>query len=315
MVDIAPIADGLVQSYKAFEQVKAQIYDITGISDIIRGQSVASETATAQQIKGQYASMRLKVYQDDVARFAANLIQIKAQIICKHFSDETLFQISGAQYLDPADQQYIGQAIQLLRNEPLRTFRVDIQSDSMVNMDEQQEKQDRMEFLTATSQFLEKSVQAVQAAPDIGPLLLDLLGFGVRGFKIGKTVEGAIEQTADDARKKLAQQQQQPQKPTPEEQKLQMEHDQFQQQQAQEAQKHQMELQQEAQLEQFRAMLQQQADDRQAQREHNQMVMQMMADLKKALLDAQVKLEVAEIGAKTQLDSAQITAAKQGAEE
>lgn len=312
MLDILPIAQGLNEAYKAFEQVKNQIYDITGISDIIRGQSVASETATAQQIKGQYASLRLKIYQDDVARFASGLVQLKAQIICGHFSDNTFLMISGADQLEPQDKELIPQALKLLRNEPLRTFRIEIATDSMVNMDEQQEKQDRMEFLTATSQFIEKAVQAVQAAPDIGPLVLDLLGFGVRGFKIGKSVEGAIEQTTNQVRQKLAQQQQQPPQPSPEEQKLQMEHAQFQQQQQQETQKHQAEMQQEAQLEQFKAMLQQQSDERQAQREHNQMVMQMMADMRQALLDAQVKIEVAEIGAKTQLGAAQITAAKAG---
>lgn len=308
MVDIKPIAEALVQAYNAFEQVKSQIYDITGISDIIRGQSVASETATAQQIKGQYASMRLKVYQDDVARFAGSMIKMKAQIICQHFSDQTLLMISGADQLEPEDQQLVPQALQLLRNEPMRTFRIEVASDSMVNSDEQQEKQDRMEFLNAVGAFIDKAVPASEQSPDMAPLLLDLLSFGVRGFRVGKTVEGAIENASNQLRKKLANPP--PPQPTPEQEKLQMEQAQFQQNQQQEAQRHAAEMQQTAQLEQMKAMIQAQADERENQREHNRQVMEMMNDMRKALLDAQVKLEVAEISAKTQLNAAQVSAAQ-----
>jgi hypothetical protein len=63
-VDLSNIANALNVAYTAMAQVKQQVYDITGISDILRGSSVASETATAQQIKGQYATLRLKTYQD-----------------------------------------------------------------------------------------------------------------------------------------------------------------------------------------------------------------------------------------------------------
>ena len=312
MVDIAPIAQALVQAYQAFEQVKGQIYDITGISDIVRGQSVASETATAQQIKGQYASLRLKVSQDDVARFASNLLQLKAQIICKHFSDETILMISGAEQLEEQDKPVIPQALQLLRNEPMRTFRIDVSADSMVSMDEQQEKQDRMEFLQATSQFIEKAVQAVQVAPEIGPLVLDLLGFGVRGFKIGKSVEGAIENTSNQVRQQLAQPK--PPQPDPEQIKLQAEQARFQQQQQMEAQRHQADMQQEAQLEQFRAMLDQQRAEREAEREDARMQQELMFRRFEALLKASTEINKAQISANATLSAQQDMAADQAAE-
>ncbi len=76
-VDLLPIdqiAGALIQCYQAREQIKGQIYEITGISDIIRGQTAASETATAQQITGQYASLRLRSMQEDVALFATELL-------------------------------------------------------------------------------------------------------------------------------------------------------------------------------------------------------------------------------------------------
>ena len=185
-VDLNPIANTLNVAYQAMGQVKQQIYDITGISDILRGASVASETATAQQIKGQYATLRLKTYQDEVAEFASGILRIKAQIICQHFQPETILKIGGAELLNPDDQQLIPQAIQLLKDNPMRTFRVEVATDSMLYADEQQEKADRVEFMQSTSAFIEKAVQASQVAPDIVPLVLDLLKFGVTGYRVGR---------------------------------------------------------------------------------------------------------------------------------
>ena len=220
-VDLNPIASALNMAYTAMGQVKQQIYDITGISDIIRGASVASETATAQQIKGQYATLRLKTYQDEVAMFASHILKIKAQIICQHFQPETILKIGGAELLNPDDQALIPQAMELLKNNPMRTFRVEVATDSMLYADEQQEKADRVEFLMSTSQFIEKAVQAAQVAPEITPLILDLLKFGVTGYRVGRTIEGEVDNVADKM-KQIAAQPKQPQ-PNPDEIKAQAE--------------------------------------------------------------------------------------------
>jgi hypothetical protein len=220
-VDLNPIASALNMAYTAMGQVKQQIYDITGISDIIRGASVASETATAQQIKGQYATLRLKTYQDEVAMFASAILKIKAQIICQHFQPETILKIGGAELLNPDDQALIPQAMELLKNNPMRTFRVEVATDSMLYADEQQEKADRVEFLTSTSAFIEKAVQAAQVAPEITPLILDLLKFGVTGYRVGRTIEGEVDNVADKM-KQIAAQPKQPQ-PNPDEIKAQAE--------------------------------------------------------------------------------------------
>ena len=298
LVDIKPIAEALMHAYSAFEQVKSQVYDITGISDIVRGQSAASETATAQQIKGQYASLRLKAYQDDVSRFAANLLQLKAQIICNEFSDDTILMISAADQLSEQDKQLIPQAIQLIRNEPMRSFRIEISSDSMVLQDEQKEKQDRVEFLTAVSGYFEKAVQAGQVAPDLVPLLLDLLKFGVVGFKVGKAVEGQIDQTAELIKQKMAQPQQP--KPDPEQIKQQAESQRFAAEQQAEMQKEQMRIQAEMQLRQFDSYIEQQ-----------NMKTQHMFDMMKTKFIEEMGLIKAEISAQATLTAQQNAAAEQ----
>ena len=196
-VDFLPldqVVKALLALYEARDQIKAQIYEITGISDIIRGQSKASETATAQEIKGRFASIRLRKMQEEVAEFCKAVLRIKAQIICKHFQPQTIALMSGAMEMQEPDEVKM-QAIQLLKNDPVRGFRIEITADSLTETDEEADKQARVEFLTATGAFLEKSVAAAQVAPELMPLLGEMLMFGVRGFKVGRSIEGAFDQT------------------------------------------------------------------------------------------------------------------------
>jgi hypothetical protein len=70
--------------------VKQTIYEVTGISDIVRGASKANETATAQQIKGQWAGLRISTRQKRFADFARDLIRLKAEVIAERFDPQTL---------------------------------------------------------------------------------------------------------------------------------------------------------------------------------------------------------------------------------
>jgi len=222
LVDIRPIAEGLQMAYQAMDQVKGQIYEIMGIADIQRGQTDPNETLGAQIIKSNNASGRLKTMQHDVVNFATALLQIKAQIICQHFTDDTIVKISGAMQLSPQDQALIPQALMLLKDEPAKNFRIEVTSDSMIYQDEQQEKQDRVEFLTAVSQFIQTALPVAQGAPELTPLLMEMLKFGVTAFKAGKGMEGLIDETADKFRQQAKDAEGQPKPPTPEEQKMQM---------------------------------------------------------------------------------------------
>jgi hypothetical protein len=222
LVDIRPIAEGLNMAYTAMEQVKGQIYEIMGIADIQRGQTDPNETLGAQIIKSNNASGRLKTMQHAVVDFATALLQIKAQIICQHFTDDTIVKISGAMQLSPQDQQLIPQALALLKDEPAKNFRIEVTTDSMIYQDEQQEKQDRMEFLSAVSGFLSQALPAAQATPELTPMLVEMLKFGVTAFKAGKGLEGLIDETADKFRQQQKAVEGQPKPPSPEQQKMQM---------------------------------------------------------------------------------------------
>jgi hypothetical protein len=269
LVDITPFAQALAQCYQAMEQVKGQIYELMGIADIQRGQTDPNETLGAQIIKSNNASGRLKTMQHAVVDFATSLLSIKAQIICNHFTDETLVQISGAMQLSEQDKQLIPQAIELLRDQAAKNFRIEVTSDSMIYQDEQQEKADRIAFLSAVGSFMQTALPAAQASPELTPMLCEMLKFGVTAFKAGKQLEGIIDQTADDLRKQYEQSKGQQKPPPPEVQKLQMQ----------------------AQMEQAKMQAQSQAKqaDMQMQMQIEQQKMQMQMELEKAKQEYQAQ--------------------------
>ena len=289
LVDLAPFASALMSCYQAMEQVKGQIYELMGIADIQRGQTDPNETLGAQIIKSNNAAGRLKTMQHAVVDFATSLLSIKAQIICNHFTDETLIQISGAQQLSPQDQQYIPQAIALLRNQAAKNFRIEVTSDSMIYQDEQQEKADRTAFLAAVGQFISMALPTAQAAPEMTPMLLEMLKFGVTAFKAGKQLEGIIDQTADDMKKQYDATKGQPKPPPVEIQKAQMD-----------AQGKMQQLQMQAQLEQ--AKLQGQMELEKAKQEYQAQENQLKFQLEEQRnqMDAAMQMKIAQMKSMTE---------------
>ena len=304
-IDLLPIdtlANALLQCYRAMNEIKTQIYEITGISDIIRGQGAASETATAQQIKGQYAGLRLRSMQEDVALFASELFQLKAQVICTKFQPSTILQYAAASAMQPADQALIPQALMLLKDKPLRSFRIQVDSDSLVQIDENQNKRDRVEFLQAMGGFLTQALPMGQQAPELVPLLIELVKFGVGAYKKAAPIEGTIDQAMQELQIKQQQAAQQPPPPNPEVMKMQAEQ-QFEQMKMQaQAQNEQMKMQATAQAEQLRA----QADIQVAQAKSQADVQ--MAQMK---LQAESQLEAQKQQYTQAMEQAKLQAAEQ----
>jgi hypothetical protein len=284
LVDLTPFATALMSCYQAMDQVKGQIYELMGIADIQRGQSDPNDTLGAQIIKSNNASGRLKTQQHAVVDFATSLLTIKAQIICNHFTDDTLVKISGAMQLSPQDQQLIPQAIALLRDEASKNFRIEVTSDSMIYQDEQQEKQDRIAFLAAVGQYMQMALPAAQASPELTPMLCEMLKFGVTAFKAGKQLEGIIDETADKLREAQKQSEGQPKPPPVEIQKVQME-------QQAEMQK----LQMQAQLEQAKMQNQMQLEKakQEYQAQENQLKFQL--EEQRNMMDREMEMKVAQM--------------------
>lgn len=95
--------DVLIQTlrelYAAREACKQVIYEVTGISDIVRGASKASETLGAQQIKAQWGTLRIKPKQYEVQRYTRDILRMMLEVAANKFSQETWAKMTGLPYL------------------------------------------------------------------------------------------------------------------------------------------------------------------------------------------------------------------------
>jgi hypothetical protein len=337
MMDTSQIIVTLRELYAAREQVKQSIYEIMGISDILRGSSKAAETLGAQQLKANFGSLRLRSAQGDVARFATDVFKLKAQIICKFYPPELIVEMSGVMNTqDGQNPELLQAAIQMLSNSTIRDFHIQVEADSLAQIDEQAEKQAAAEAVETIGSFLQSSLPIMQSVPEMLPMMSEMLLFLVRRFRAGRGMEGAIEQAMKALSDKAAQAAQQPQQ-NPEMMKLQADQQAEQMRMQAQAQTEQMKMQADAQLTQVKAQLDMQMQQAKVQAEMQ--LQQMKAEFEvakqnnemqikaremagkeeyerwKAELDAATKVLVAQIGAKAGLDQAALSAQMAASEE
>lgn len=211
------IAQVLVGLYDSRDRLLKQIYEVTGMSDIIRGQSDARETYGAQRIKSQYATMRLSERQRTVQRFIRDVVAIVAEIVAEHFQYDTLKLIAGDDVVAEMGEEGCMAAFQLLRDDRLRTFTIEIETDSTIQPDEQAEQESRTKYAEMIGGYLGNMVQLASVAPSFGPYFGELLLFVTRGFKAGRnlesTLEAAVEQANARLKESLAKEEQEPPDP------------------------------------------------------------------------------------------------------
>jgi hypothetical protein len=91
---IAQTVQGLVALRK---EIISDIYQIMGLSDIMRGSTDPNETLGAQQLKTQYGSTRIRDKQQEMVRIARDLVEITLEIITEKFKPETIIAMSQTQ--------------------------------------------------------------------------------------------------------------------------------------------------------------------------------------------------------------------------
>lgn len=115
---VAKVLEGCV---KLRQQLIEDVYQIYGLSDIMRGDGNAQETATAQQIKAQFGSIRIRERQNELARFCRDICQLVGEVIASHFQPETLMKMANMPLptrQELAQQQLMAQ-IQAMRAQAL----------------------------------------------------------------------------------------------------------------------------------------------------------------------------------------------------
>lgn len=216
-------------------------------------QTQEDETLGQSEMRAATGGLRINDKQRDFQRYLSDALRIKTEIIVSQFDSQRLLQMADApaliqespdvsrvtlmaesdQFKQAAQQNpnliigaqqalqaavvqqtnLIQQAVAMLQNDRMRTFKLDIETDATVALDENMEKQQAGEFVKVVGDFLERvfSSEAIGQNPELKPLAGEMLMFVVRRFKIGRSLEQKIEETI----KGLITAPQQPQQPDP----------------------------------------------------------------------------------------------------
>jgi hypothetical protein len=210
----------LRELYAQREQVKQSIYEITGISDIVRGASQAAETATAQQIKTQWGSLRIKKMQNLIQRQVRDVFVIMAEIVTTKFSPERIEQMTGVSLM-PSDQdqpemiQQKAALFELMQQPVLTAYKIDIETDSTIRADVSKAKGEMGEFLQGTASYFQTMGPLLAQAPAAAEPVVEIYGAFASYFNLGKQAEDALERLVEMA-KEAGNQAQEQQGPSPE---------------------------------------------------------------------------------------------------
>lgn len=204
---IEVVSQVIERLYLARDQIKATIFEITGVADVMRGQTDAGETLGAQQLKAQWGSLRLQDQQGDVQRYARDLLRLKAEIICTKFGAQTLSMISGIKVTPEMEQ--------ILRSDLMRAYRIDIETDSTIQADVVRAQQQAGQFIQGAGTFFQAIGPAVESGAMPPDVAIKLFMGLARPFKLGKQAEDALDKWEQEAAAKLEQQRTNPQPPPP----------------------------------------------------------------------------------------------------
>lgn len=298
-----------------------QLYQVSGMSDIIRGQATdTAATATEQRIKAQFASTRIQSIQERFADYVTDLMNIKVGIIRKHYDPQKIIALSNI--MATPDAPLALQAIELIKNPEQFNIRVAIRSESMAQERLDALREERVAVIQGMAQFLGMAQPYAQQMPESVPFLLQLMQFGMAGFKGANEMEGVIDQAIESVKKTLAEKAQQPPPPSPEEQKIkgqmqieqmkaQMEAQSKQQDQQLEAQKLQMEMQMEQQkfqLEIQKMQMEMQQDAQKHELEMKKLQAQIQAQQVSASIKQDAEIQQAQIKQESARTDAEIRA-------
>lgn len=214
------IAQVLKELYIAREGAKQVIYEITGISDIIRGQSDPNETLGAQKLKANSSSLRLQRMQREVQRYTRDLIRLLAEVIGENFDSQTLAQMTGLQFATGQQKQMLQMQVQamqqqqqpvppqlqnalkmpswdeimaVLQSDIQREYKVDVETDSTVAQSLEQDMEGIREVYTGLVELWNGVGPAVQS----GALSIEVVKAMslslARRARMGLEVEDALE--------------------------------------------------------------------------------------------------------------------------
>lgn len=191
--------EGLNQLYLALEQRLNIVYKLTGTSDLLQGLITdgTQRTLGERQMTEKYALNQLADPQRKMQEFVRGAYQLMGEMAIKNFKDASLDRYIMPSTLDPDDQKRYKAAMGLLKNN-LKRFRIELETDSTIAINEQYDKQMRVELVNALTVALEKTANIAAQSPALVKVELHAMKFLVQGFRQGKLFQSEITEAIDN---------------------------------------------------------------------------------------------------------------------
>lgn len=188
LIPLDMLAQAATSLYAAREQAKQALYEVTGISDVLRGASSGAETATAQRIKGNFGTLRIDERRRALDAAIRETIRIAAEIMASHFSVRTLSIMSGRP-IPPQVERF-------LREEALMMCRIDVETDSTIAADEVSEQEGAARLVQAVGSVLQTIGPIVQAGGAPPELVVETLRLLLRPFRGARELLNVLEKSS-----------------------------------------------------------------------------------------------------------------------
>lgn len=179
------VAGVIIQLGQRMDELKEEIFEITGLSDLQRGATKASETATAQRLKGTFGQFRLQGRAQGMSNLIRDLMRIEAEIMAEMFDAATIQQWSGVEVTEDMKK--------LMENDKARMVRIDVETAETASADVEGKKREAVEYVGAISQLLGTMLPLVQSSPQAAPFVGAVIAASARPFKFGRQFEEALD--------------------------------------------------------------------------------------------------------------------------
>lgn len=215
------VAAALVHLRQHRQETMDLLFQVTGMSDLMRGQATAAgATAHEQNIKAKFGSVRLQAMQEEFARFCSDTQRLRAQVIARHFDEKTILERANAQFLPEADRALAPQAVQMLKSR-LDSYRIEVKPENVSLSDFAALRQESMEVLTALTSTVQAAAPLAQSSPSAMLFVSKAVKWALSRIRGAKSLEGDLDSTIKQMEEAMKNPQPQQQGPSPEQVKLQ----------------------------------------------------------------------------------------------
>lgn len=241
-MNIEPYVNALGVLQGARNAAQEKLYETLKVSDLLRGTSEQYKSATANRLENQWSSLGLIVRQNMFTKFVSDAIANVGSIIAEQFEPERILDIGDAdrllievipptmppaapmpepgmegEQMPPApppepmiDPMQIEQAkqdiIAVFRNDKERCYRIQVASDSMVAIDQQQQQQEAMQLIDSAGGYFGQMKSIIEQYPPLANFSISLFQNMMKRFKGGKELDGifttALQQIAEISKAK-----------------------------------------------------------------------------------------------------------------